>query len=75
MRAVLDRRGPLEHMNFKEELARLGRAGFSMREISRLYQFRRTHGQDELDQAPAVLARLRFIRWLVAHGKLTEHLV
>lgn len=29
---------------------------------------------NELDWAPADLARLRFIRWLVENGKLTEQL-
>jgi len=64
----------MEHMDYKEELDSLRGAGLTTREISRLYQFRRIYIKNELDRAPADLARLRFIRWLVENGKLTEQL-
>lgn len=64
----------MEQLNSKEELDLLHRAGFTFSEITRLYQLRRTYVQHELDWAPADLARLRFVRWLVENGKLTDDL-
>ena len=61
-------------LNSKEELDLLHRAGFTFSEITRLYQLRRTYVQHELDWAPADLARLRFVRWLVENGRLTDDL-
>ncbi|HEV2581678.1 MAG TPA: hypothetical protein VGT44_12565 [Ktedonobacteraceae bacterium] len=62
-------------MDYKTELDRLHAAGFTTREIARLYQFRRMHVANELDRAPVDLARLRFVRWLVENGRLTDQLV
>jgi hypothetical protein len=65
----------MEQLNYKEELDLLRGAGFTFPEIACLYQLRRAYGQHELDWAPADLARLRFVRWLVEHGRLSETLV
>jgi hypothetical protein len=60
--------------DYKERLEALRRAGFTTLEITRLYKFRRAYMANELDQAPADLARLKFVRWLVVNGKLTDQL-
>ena len=64
----------MEHMDFKEALEMLHRTGFTTLEIQRLCHVRRILVIDEQDRSPAGLARLRFIRWLVLNGKLTEQL-
>lgn len=64
----------MELMDFKEKLEILRRAGFTMLEIQRLYHFRRAYVVDEQDRSPVDLAHLRFIRWLVLNGRLTEEL-
>jgi hypothetical protein len=62
------------YTDYKERLEALRRAGFTTLEITRLYKFRRAYMANELDQAPADLARLQFVRWLVVNGKLTDQL-
>ena len=62
------------YTDYKERLEALRRAGFTTLEITRLYKFRRAYKANELDQAPADLARLQFVRWLVVNGKLTDQL-
>lgn len=66
----------MDRMNFKEELETLCRAGFTHEEILRLSHFRHTYGmhKQEADQPQLDISRLRFIRWLVEHGKLSEQL-
>jgi hypothetical protein len=64
----------MDRMNYKEGLEALYRAGFTTVEITRLADLRRTYLAGEQDQAPTDLARLRFIRWLAANGKLTDQL-
>jgi hypothetical protein len=64
----------MDWINYKEGLEALFRAGFKTSEITRLAELRRRYIQDEQDQSPADLARLRFIRWLVANGRLTDQL-
>jgi hypothetical protein len=64
----------MEQLNYKEDLDLLRRAGFTLTEITRLYQLRRAYVQHELDWAPADLARLRFVRWLVDNGRLSDNL-
>ncbi len=61
-------------MNFKEAFEMLRKAGFTTSEIDRLCRLRREHAENEMDQAPANLRRLEFVRWLVATGKLTDTL-
>jgi hypothetical protein len=62
------------YTDYKERLEALRRAGFTTLEITRLYKFHRAYMANELDQAPADLARLQFVRWLVVNGKLTDQL-
>jgi hypothetical protein len=64
----------MDRMNYKEGLEALFRAGFTTDEVTRLAELRRGYLEGEQDQAPADLARLRFIRWLVANGRLTDQL-
>ncbi len=64
----------MEQLNYQDDLDLLRRAGFTFQEVTRLYQLRRAYLQHELDWAPADLARLRFVRWLVQTGKLTDGL-
>jgi hypothetical protein len=64
----------MDKMNYREGLEALYRAGFKTSEVTRLAELRRRYFQDEQDQAPADIARLRFIRWLVANGRLTDQL-
>ncbi len=64
----------MDRMNYKEGLEALYRAGFTTTDIERLAHFRRAYIAHEQDQAPADLARLRFIRWPVANGRLTDQL-
>ncbi|MBE3558142.1 MAG: hypothetical protein IMW89_02830 [Ktedonobacteraceae bacterium] len=60
--------------NYKEQFEFLHQAGFTLLEIRRLTRLRQTYQPDEQDQAPADLARLRFVRWLVETGRLTDQL-
>jgi hypothetical protein len=64
----------MDRSNYKEGLAALQGVGFTTNEIERLCRFRRAFVENEQEQAPADLARLRFIRWLVEKGKLTDQL-
>lgn len=64
----------MDKMNYKKGLEALFRAGFTTVEVTRLAEIRRRYIQGEQDQAPADLAHLRFIRWLVANGRLTDQL-
>jgi hypothetical protein len=63
-----------EYTNYKQELESLRSAGFSTRDITRLYQLRRSYVTNEWDRAPADQSRLRFVRWLVETGRLTDQL-
>ena len=64
----------MDSINYKEGLEALYRAGFTTTEIAHLVDLRRTYLAQAQNQAPADLARLRFIRWLVAKGRLTDQL-
>ena len=64
----------MDQMNYKVRLEALRKARFTSLEIKRLSQFRRTCIENELDQAPADLSRLQFIRWLVVNGRLTDQI-
>jgi len=66
----------MDQVNEQEQLAILYRAGFTRVESERLARFRRKYLKYRPDQDQACLdfAHLQFIRWLVEHGKLTEHL-
>ncbi len=62
----------MDHLDYKEALEGLRKAGLKESEIDRLTRLRRNYVQKELDQSPADRRRLEFIRWLVATGKLTD---
>lgn len=61
------------YMDYKEALETLRRAGCTHAEIAHLIRFRREFTPGEMDMANPDRRRLEFIRWLVATGKLTEH--
>jgi hypothetical protein len=62
-------------MNREEAFAMLRRLGFSFQEIDRLSRLQRVYAnKTEMDQADLDLRRLRFVRWLVETGKLTDQL-
>jgi hypothetical protein len=62
----------MDQLNYKEKLEALRRSGFSDLEISRLYRFRQQYEASPLDRSPADLAHLKFVRWLVEHGQMSE---
>lgn len=64
----------MDWMTYKERLEDLSKAGCTAIEIERLTYFRRTYRKNEQDQACVDLAHLRFIRWLVANGRLTDQI-
>jgi hypothetical protein len=64
----------INYTDYKEGLEALYRSGFTTTSIARLADLRRTYRSQAQDQAPADLARLRFIRWLVAQGRLSDQL-
>ena len=64
----------MNQMNYKEALETLRKAGFTAPEIDRLCRLRRAYTESEMDQAPADLRRLEFVRWLVVTGKLTDQI-
>lgn len=65
----------MKRMDQKEGLEALRQAGFTAFEIERLYQLRRAYVENVLDQAHIDLSRLEFIRWLIAHGRLSDQTV
>jgi len=64
----------MNQINDQEAFDMLHKAGFTEFEIKRLTRLRRDYKISELDQAPLDYARLQFIRWLVATGRLTDRL-
>jgi len=64
----------MNQINDKEAFDMLHKAGFTELEIKRLTRLRREYKISEMDQAPLDYARLRFARWLVATGRLTDQL-
>jgi hypothetical protein len=65
----------MKRMDQKQGLEALRRAGFTAFQIEQLCQLRRTYEGNALDQAAVDLSRLKFIRWLIAHGRLSDHTV
>ncbi len=62
-------------MNRVEAFAMLRRLGFSFQEIDRVSRLQRVYAnKTEMDLADLDLRRLRFVRWLVETGKLTDQL-
>lgn len=64
----------MKQMTYQEAFETLRKAGFAGPAIDRLYRLCQTYGTSELDQAPLDTHRLKFIRWLVATGRLTDQL-
>ena len=62
----------MKRMDQKEGLEALRQAGFSAFEIERLFLLRREYVENALDQAHIDLSRLEFMRWLIAHGRLSD---
>jgi len=65
---------PMHQQHDEEALRALRKAGFTAVEIERLIQLRRDYGTSPLDQPALDYARLRFVRWLVTTGRLTDQL-
>lgn len=55
-------------------LEMLRQAGFTTSESERLCLLRKRYMQQENEQACEDLSRLKFVRWLVITGKLTDRL-
>lgn len=64
----------MEQLPYREDLDLLRGGDFTFQEITRLSQVRRAYVRHELDWTPAELARLRFVRWLVQNGRLSDGL-
>lgn len=62
----------ITNRDYKEQLDALHRAGLTSSEIHRLCRFRQFFRIEEADRSPAEVARLRFVRWLVEQGRLSE---
>ncbi len=62
----------MDQSNYKEKLEALRRNGLTDLEISRLSHLRQHYEVSPIDRSPADLAHLKFARWLVEHGRLTE---
>jgi hypothetical protein len=62
------------HLNYKEDFEVLRRGGFTEHEKEQLIQLRRDRIELEISRNSAEYHRLAFVRWLVATGKLSEHL-
>jgi hypothetical protein len=64
----------MNQMNDEEAFVVLREAGFTVLETDRLIQLRQDYKAGEPDQAPLDYARLRFARWLVTTGRLTDQI-
>lgn len=64
----------MDPLNYKEGLETLRKSGFSDQQVSRLYHLRQEYRANPLHRGPADLAHLRFVRWLVEHGRLTDQI-
>jgi hypothetical protein len=58
----------------KEDREMLRKSGFAESEVNRLSQLRREHHERERLRIIAENRRLRFARWLVVNGKLTDQI-
>jgi hypothetical protein len=65
-RAVLTKEDRMNHINDKEAIERLRKAGWTASEIERLRRLRRDYVEKEGGQAAASHRRSGFVRWLVA---------
>ena len=64
----------MNHINYKEALQVLRRAGLTTPEIDRLYGFCRKYIASEMDRASLDQRRLEFVRWLVTTHRLSDHM-
>ena len=64
----------MDPLNYKEGLETLRKSGFTDQQIRRLYHLPQEYRANPLHRGPAVLAHLTIVRWLVEHGRLTEHI-
>ena len=65
-RAVLTKEDRMNHIDDKEAIERLHKAGWTASEIERLCRLRRDYVEQEGGRAPADHRRFGFVRWLVA---------
>ena len=64
----------MNHINYREALQVLRRAGLTTREIDRLCGFCRKYTASEVDRAAMDRRHLEFVRWLVANHRLSEQI-
>jgi hypothetical protein len=75
VRARTEKEAPMNQMDYKQALDMLRRAGFTASEIDRLRRLRRECAAQEMNWTLADLRRLKFFRWLVVTGKLTDRFI
>ena len=62
----------MKQMNQQEELEPLRRAGCTALQIRRLCQLKQTYLKYGPDRPTIDLKYLEFMRWLIAHGRLSD---
>lgn len=62
----------MNQLDDKQACDRLLQAGFTASEIDRLRRPRQDYAEKEMRQTLADCRRLKFARWLVTTGKLTD---
>jgi hypothetical protein len=61
-------------MDRREDREILRKGGFDEREMNLLSRLRKDYNEREKQQALADHRRLEFVRWLVAHGRLSDQI-
>lgn len=61
-------------MDRREDREILRKGGFDEREMNLLSRLRKDYNEREKQQALANHRRLEFVRWLVAHGRLSDQI-
>jgi hypothetical protein len=64
----------MKQTNEEKAVDVLRRAGFTVTQIDRLSQLRRSYATSESNLTSLDYARLRFVRWLVTTGRLTNQI-
>jgi hypothetical protein len=64
----------MNHINYKEALQVLRRAGLTTTEVDRLCDFCRKHAASEMDRAAIDQRHLEFVRWLVTTHRLSDQI-
>lgn len=62
----------MKQMNQQDELESLRRAGYTDLQIHRLCQLKQTYLKYGPDRPTIDLKYLDFMRWLIAHGRLSD---